>query len=147
MRAFERLTLGIGGGSVAALASLFFASRVVPLEVLRRSAWEEAVFWGMFAGSLGCAFWVRSAERAAWWPFVVSGALFLATPVFAARLSPAGLFGGGPHVAAVVGVDVALALAGTLLLGVGFWLRQRLAAGSMRPARYAHAFNSEATDV
>jgi hypothetical protein len=60
-----------------------------------------------------------------WWRLLgLAGVLLLSVPLWAARISSAGLFGAGPRIAAVVGVDVGLLGCGALLLAVASVLRR-----------------------
>lgn len=51
-----------------------------------------------------------------------AGALFVTAPIAQAWCTRAGLFGGGPRVLAIVGVDIALLAAGLVLLGAALAL-------------------------
>ena len=106
-----RLTVGFGSGLAVATAAVFLASRVIPLDADDRGGLEQLVFlttwgatlgWALIAGD-GLAVWRRQ--------LVVAGVGFAATPIAAARLSDAGLFGGAP-LAAIAGVDAALLAVG-----------------------------------
>jgi uncharacterized iron-regulated membrane protein len=119
-----RLTAGLGAGAFVAVAALLVASRALPLDWDGRLAAEELVFFGALAG---CAVWGVVARRTAavWWRQLgLAGALLASVPVLAARLSPAGLFGGGPHLTTVVAVDAALLGCGAALLAVAWALRR-----------------------
>jgi hypothetical protein len=57
---------------------------------------------------IGWAF-VAKRSAAVWWQgLALTGAALFVTPVLATRWSDAGLFGAGPRLSAVVGVDVTL---------------------------------------
>jgi uncharacterized iron-regulated membrane protein len=124
-RLLSRLTAGVGAGTFVALAALFVASRLLPLELVGRGTIEELVF---VATLLACIAWsiVSKNERRLWWQqLAVAGALLLAVPPLAARWSSAGLFGAGPRIAAVAGVDVGLLVTACVLCGTAAALRAR----------------------
>lgn len=129
-----RLTAGVGGGSVLALGSLFLASRMLPLEWPRRLAAEEIVLASSFIACLLYAFAARSSA-AIWWRLLGLAALvFLATPLAATLRSPAGLFGAGPRLATVVGVDIGLLVASALLLTLAASIRRVQRGADSAPA-------------
>jgi uncharacterized iron-regulated membrane protein len=122
-----RLTVGIGAGIMVAIATLFVASRLLPLDAGRRTSSEELVFGGaLFA----CIAWSLSTRRvqALWWKMcALAGALLAAVPLLATRVTSAGLLGRvGSRVPAVVGVDTALLVVGLLLLWVAHVLHRHL---------------------
>jgi uncharacterized iron-regulated membrane protein len=110
-RALARLTVGVGAGSVVAVAAMFLASRALPLTWPRRGAAEELIFLGALAS---CIVWALAARDArALWPrqLALAAALFAPVPLLAARTSQAGLLGAGPRLAEVVGVDLGVFVA------------------------------------
>jgi hypothetical protein len=119
-----RLTAGVGGGVFVAIACLFVASRVLPLDSSGRIATEQQIFAAALAGSIAWALVARSADDMWWRLLGLAGVLLLSVPLWAARISPAGLFGGGPRIAVVVGVDVGLLGCGAILLAVASVLRR-----------------------
>jgi len=132
-RMLARLTLGVGGGGVVALATLFLVSRVFPLEWGARGNAEELTFVVVFLACIGWAF-VARVERAVWWQQLgLAGILLLPVPLLAARYSSAGLFGSGLRHATVVGVDVAILVAALSLCATAWGLRR----ASLRPDRSA----------
>ena len=121
-----RLTAGFGAGIVVAIAALFLGSRLLPLDTFRRMTAEELTF---ALALTACLAWSLAARDvpALWWKMsALAGAMLLLTPLFAARLSTAGLFGRpGARVGPVVGVDVTLLGSGMLLCIVAWALRRR----------------------
>lgn len=127
-----RLTAGIGAGTFAAIAALFAASRLLPFDWSSRSTAEELVFAGALAG---CTAWALAARETAsvWWQQLgLAGVVLASVPLLGARLSPAGLFGGGPHIPTVVAVDAALLACGAALVAIAWALRR--AGRAPRPA-------------
>lgn len=129
-----RLTAGVGAGSLVAVGAIFLASRVIPLDVQGRKGAEELVFLGALSV---CIVWGLLAQntRKVWWQQVaLAGGLLLPVVPLATRWSQAGVLGRGERLAAVVGVDVAVVCAGTLLCGCAWALRraerQRSAGGT-----------------
>ena len=120
-----RLTVGVGAGAIVAVVALLLASRLLPMELQDRVAREEQ----MLAATFGlCVLYALCRKRplSVWWQLLgCAGLLCAPIPWLAARLSPAGLLGTGPHLAPVVGVDVALCLASVLLLAGAFALRRK----------------------
>jgi len=118
------LTVGVGAGTLVATAVLFLLSRLLPFGVQGRGRAEEIVFISVLGFSVVWACVVEN-RRALWWQGLgLAGVLLLPVPWLAARWSPAGLFGSGPSVPAVVGVDMAILLCALLLCGVAFALRR-----------------------
>lgn len=126
-----RLTAGFGAGILVAIAVLFVASRLLPLDAANRTATEQQIFAAALAGSIAWALVARSVDDVWWRQLGLAGALLLSVPALAARLSPAGLFGGGPHIATVVAVDLGLLVCGAILVAVAVALwRARRRGGS-----------------
>lgn len=119
-----RLTAGIGAGTFAAIAALFAASRALPLDWEARAAAEELIFAGALVACAAWALLARDTLRVWWHQLGAAGLLLASVPVLAARLSPAGLLGGGPHIPTVVAVDAALLACGAALLAVAWALRR-----------------------
>lgn len=119
-----RLTAGVGAGTWVATAALFVASRALPLDWPLRGGAEELTFLAALAA---CITWALLApDRRSLWQkqLALAAALFLPVPLLAARVSEAGLFGAGPKLAPVVGVDAGL-LVTSLALGATAWLLHR----------------------
>jgi uncharacterized iron-regulated membrane protein len=126
-RLLARLTVGVGAGSLVAVAAMFLASRALPLHWPRRGLVEELTFLGALALCVAWALAARDA-RMLWGRQLALAAAFLApVPVLAARLSDAGLLGDGPRLVDVVGVDVAI-LAAAAACGATAWAMRRRAA-------------------
>jgi hypothetical protein len=121
-----RLTAGVGAGVFVAIACMFAASRLVPLEAAGRMATEQQIFLAALAGSITWALVARSADDTWWKQLGLAGGVLITVPLWAARLSSAGLFG-DRRIASVVGVDVALLVVGAGLLAVAVALRRRCA--------------------
>lgn len=119
-----RLTAGIGAGSIVAVAAMFVASRVLPMATAGRSATEQAVFAGVLAACVAWALRARSSSAVWWQQLAAAGALLASVPLWAARVSPAGLFGGGAPIATVVAVDLGILVAGLALLGLAAAVRR-----------------------
>jgi hypothetical protein len=118
------LTVGVGAGTLVAIAALFLTSRLLPFDLRDRGWAEEIVFVSVF---VFCAAWACMVEdrRALWWQGVgLAGLLLLPVPVLATRWSEAGLFGSGPRIRAVTGVDVALLVTALALCGIAMVLRR-----------------------
>ena len=138
-RVLSRLTTGIGAGAVVAVAALFLASRLFPLDLSHRGTWEELVFVGTLAL---CVVWVLLAkdERDLAWQLVgLAGALFLPVPFLAANFSRAGLFGAGPRLAPVVGVDLALLTVGLASCTAALALRRGATSTARSRTEVGHA--------
>lgn len=121
-----RLTAGVGAGAVLALGVLFLASRLMPLEWPGRLAAEEIVLASSFIACLVHALAAQSSA-AVWWRLLgLAGVVFLAVPLAATLRSPAGLFGMGPRLPVVVGVDVGLLVASALLFSLAAGIRRAL---------------------
>ena len=119
-----RFTAGFGAGAFVAVAALFVASRVLPLDWPGRIQAEELIFLGALAA---CVVWALVARRtgAVWWQQLgLAGVLMASVPVLAARLSPAGLFGGGPRISTVVAVDAAMLGCAAALVAIAWALRR-----------------------
>jgi uncharacterized iron-regulated membrane protein len=137
------LTAGVGGGTVVATAVLFLVSRLLPFDFPDRGRTEEIVFVGVF---VLCLVWACSVEnrRALWWQGLgLAGVLLAPVPLLAARWSPAGLFGSGPSIPAVVGVDVAILSVAFALCGAAVALRRAAA----RATSAAGPAESDASDI
>lgn len=126
-----RLTAGAGAGIFVAIGGLFVASRVLPLDDAGRSQTEQLIFAAVLAACVAWALVARSTAATWWHQLGLAGLLFASVPVWAARITPAGLLGRGPHVATVVAVDAGMLVVGALLLAVAVALRwaQRRAVG------------------
>lgn len=124
-----RLTAGVGAGTFVALAAFFVASRVLPMELPDRINTEQLCFFGALLGSIGWGLFARSALAVWWQQLGLAGLLLLIVPLLQARLTSAGLFGGGPRITTVMAVDAGLLGCGVLLLGVAWLLRRRAARG------------------
>jgi uncharacterized iron-regulated membrane protein len=112
-RILSRLTAGVGAGSLVAVAGLFLASRCLPLETPGRGMIEELVFFGLLSGFVVWSLAV-SDERSLYRKGMgIAASMLLPVPLLAARWSSAGLFGAGPRIPEVLGVDVALLAAGS----------------------------------
>lgn len=117
------LTVGVGAGTLVATAALFLTSRLLPFDVRDRGSVEEVVFLSVL---VFCIVWACMVENrgALWWQGVgLAGVLLLPVPILAARWSDAGLFGAGPRIGAVVGVDVALLVSSLALIATALALR------------------------
>jgi uncharacterized iron-regulated membrane protein len=112
----SRLTVGVGAGTWVALGALFLSSRLYPLDWTWRGAAEEITFLAVLTSCIGWALLVRDGATLWWRQLAVAACLFLPVPLLAARWSVAGLFGPGPHVLSVLGVDIGV-LATALALG------------------------------
>jgi uncharacterized iron-regulated membrane protein len=135
-----RLTSGVGAGVFVAIGALFVASRVLPWSDPGRGQIEPLIFAAALAGCIAWSMVASSAEATWWQQLGLAGALFASVPLWAARVSPAGLFGGGgTHVATVVAVDAGLLGVGALLLAVAWALRRRRAVATHEVAAAAGA--------
>ncbi|AUX48184.1 iron uptake protein [Sorangium cellulosum] len=141
-RLLARLTVGVGAGTLVAIAALFLASRALPLDWSGRMAAEELTF----VAALGlCVAWSLAARDGGslWWRQLgLAGLLLLPVPALAARWSGAGLFGAGQKIAAVVAVDVGLLVAAAALCASAWALRRaalRRAAQQAAPPEEAAA--------
>lgn len=122
-----RLTAGAGAGIFVAIGAVLVASRALPMGLAGRQLVEQAVLAGAL---VGCVAWaLRARAPGAVWvqQLALAGGLFASVPLWAARLSPAGLLGGGPSVAAVRGVEVGFVVVGAALLATAWLLRRRFA--------------------
>ncbi|MDT0632782.1 PepSY-associated TM helix domain-containing protein [Rubrivirga sp. S365] len=126
-RVLARLTVGVGVGLVAAVPVLFLASRVLPIDLDGRVAWENAAFFGVWLALVAAAFAGRSPVSAARWQLGLAAVLSAAVPV------ASGLLGGPwPWESAANGwwgvfwVDIGFALAAPLLV----WTARRLSPGA-----------------
>jgi uncharacterized iron-regulated membrane protein len=133
-----RLTAGAGAGVFVAIAALFVASRALPFDWAARGAVEQLVFAAVLVGCVMWALVARSADDMWWQQLGMAGLLLSSVPLWAARVSPAGLLGGGPHVATVVAVDAGVLGSGVVLLGAAWALR--------RMRRQAVAAANDSTD-
>jgi uncharacterized iron-regulated membrane protein len=132
-RLLSRLTTGFGVGVPVATATLFLASRLLPLAWSARGRAEELIFILVLAFCIAWALAVRDAAAVWWQGLAAAGVALLPVPLLATRWSEVGLFGSGLQHGSVVGVDIALLLASLSLLagGAGLrvgWLRRRLPA-------------------
>lgn len=140
-----RLTVGVGAGAWVALAAIFLVSRCLPLDWAARGTIEELVFFGSLAACIAWALWARDTSALWWKQLGLAGLLALPVAPLAARFSTAGLFGRGPTLGVVLGVDVALVLTGALLCVTAWalWARARRskthAARTREPANVAPA--------
>lgn len=125
----RRLTAGVGAGTWVALAALFLASRLYPLDWSGRGAAEELTFLGVLAACIGWALAARDAGALWWRQLALAGALLAPVPLLAARVSSAGLFGAGRRLPEVVAVDVALLILAAALLA-GAWALRRARLGA-----------------
>jgi hypothetical protein len=123
-RVLARLTAGVGAGTFVAVAALFLASRLLPLDLAGRGAIEELVFVGALVACIAWALASRKHHRLWWQQLGLAGVLLLLVPLLAARWSLAGLFGAGPRSAMVTGVDIAMLVTAFALSGVAFTLRR-----------------------
>jgi len=129
-----RLTAGAGAGSFVALGALFVASRALPFADPGRGATEQLIFAGALAACIAWAMVWRSPAAIWWQQLGLAGVLLLSVPVGAARISPAGLLGSGPHLTTVVAVDSGIAIAGALLLAVAWAVRRASRRATLEPA-------------
>ncbi len=114
----ERLTIAVGAGLALATGALFAASCLLRwvLEppaagLFLLLAWLVSVLWAFLSPTV----------RGAWyWQLIAGAVLFVATPLLAAATSRAGLFGHGPRLPEVLGVDLGLLWFGAAL-GVLAW--------------------------
>jgi uncharacterized iron-regulated membrane protein len=123
-RVLARLTAGVGAGTFVAVAALFLASRLLALDLPLRGTVEELVFVTVL---VACSVWalVANDERTIFWQQLgIAGVLLTPVPFLAARWSTAGLFGAGPRLAPVVGVDVALLVTSAALCTTALALRR-----------------------
>jgi hypothetical protein len=136
-----RLTAGVGAGILVAIAALFAASRILPLDVGRRTNTEELVFGCALFASVAWSLAARDVF-ALWWKMcALAGGLFLAVPFLAVRMPSAGLFGRpGARLPAVIGVDLGLLFAGALFMLLARALHRRAA---MKRAALAAADSGE----
>lgn len=137
------LTVGVGAGTLVATAALFLTSRLLPFDLRDRGSAEEIVFLSVF---VFCAAWACMVEdcRALWWQGVgLAGVLLLPVPALAARWSEAGLFGSGPRIPAVAGVDVALLVTALSLCGIAVALRR----GAKQPVKVTSFAGSARDDA
>jgi hypothetical protein len=129
-----RLTAGAGAGVFVAIAALFVASRLLPLDAAGRTDTEPRVFAAALAACLAWALVARSTADTWWQQLGLAGLLFASVPLWAARVSSAGLLGDGPRLATVVAVDAGMLAVGALLITVAFALRRaRRRAGAAEP--------------
>jgi uncharacterized iron-regulated membrane protein len=119
-----RLTAGIGAGSLVAVAAMFVASRVLPMADPGRGAIEQGVFGGALVACVAWAVAARSSSAVWWQQLGLAGLAMASVPLWAARVSPSGLFGGGPRIATVAAVDAGILVAGGLLLGLAVAVRR-----------------------
>jgi uncharacterized iron-regulated membrane protein len=125
-RLLQRLTAGVGAGTLVAVSTLFLVSRALPLALPGRGRTEELVFVGTLCA---CVLWAGVSRRPneLWWRLLAFASVSLApVPLLAARLSPAGLFGAGPRLGAVVGVELGVYVA-MLVLGWCAWALRKAA--------------------
>ena len=116
-----RLTAGVGGGTLVAVAALLLGSRLMSLDWPGRTRAEELILAGTFLGSIGFA--LAAPQSRATWSILLglAGLLLAAVPLAATRHSQAGLLGQGPRHATVAAVEI------------GFWLASAaLVAGALR---------------
>lgn len=114
----ERLTIATGAGLALATGALFAGSCL-----LRWLSEPPGAGWFLLWAWLTSLLWafLSPTARGAWrWQLLVGAILFVATPLLAAVTSPAGLFGHGPGLPEVLGVDVGLLWFGAAL-GVLAW--------------------------
>lgn len=130
-----RLTAGAGAGAFVAIGGLFVASRILPLDAAGRGPTEQLIFAAVLAVCVAWALVARSTADTWWQQLGLAGLLFASVPAWAARITPAGLLGGGPRVATVAAVDAGMLVVGALLLAGAALLRraQRRAAGDASP--------------
>jgi len=119
-----RLTAGVGAGSFVAIAAMFVASRVLPFDAAGRGATEQVIFAAALAACITWALAARSIDELWWQQLGLAGLLLVSVPLWAARVSAAGLFGGGPHIATVVAVDLGILVAGAVLVVAAWALRR-----------------------
>jgi uncharacterized iron-regulated membrane protein len=120
-RVLARLTVGVGAGAWVAFGALLFASRALPFSLPSRGHVEDALFFVTLAA---CMTWAAVAKDVAalWWKqLALAAALWGLVPLLASMHSSAGLFGEGPRLPIVLGVDVAVLAIG-LGLGTIAWL-------------------------
>ncbi len=141
-RKVSRLTVGVGAGAWVAFGVLLLASRVLPWSLPHRGHVEELAFFFTLVGCIAWAALVRD-ERLLWrQQLALAAGLWVVVPVFAALHSSSGLFGAGPRVAEVLGVDVVV-----LLLGVGLGLSALASPGREKSiAPVASTASSEASE-
>lgn len=123
-RCLSRLTAGVGAGTVVAVAALFLASRLLPLEWAQRTTVEELTFVVAWVLCTGWAMVSRDTSAIWWKQLGLAGVLLVPVPLLASRWSSAGVFGDGPHDPTVVAVDVALLIAAAGLCTGASWLRR-----------------------
>ncbi|MFB6265122.1 MAG: PepSY-associated TM helix domain-containing protein [Bradymonadaceae bacterium] len=123
----EKLTAGVGTGTIVAIAAVFAGSRLWPWEMQGRLWAEEMTHYLAFATCVGAAFAVSNIVR--YWrvQLGIAGLLLAVTPVLALRHSSAGAMGllvseRAEVVPAVLGVDLGLLLAGGVLLTCAVWI-------------------------
>lgn len=121
----RRVTAGVGAGTWLAVAVMLVASRTLPFAMEHRRLIEELTFIGALALAIGWSFVPKAALTVWWQQLGVSGVLLTLVPILAARVSSAGLFGAGPHLAGVVAVDVVILGFGLALCAVAYRLRRR----------------------
>lgn len=120
-----RLTAGVGGGTLVAVAALLMASRLTPLDWPTRTRLEELVLAGAFLGSVSYALLIKDTLTS-WWSLLgLAGALFMAVPIAACGHSAAGLFGAGPSDAVVQNVEIGFMCAGAVFVAIAVALLQQ----------------------
>ncbi|WP_437633787.1 PepSY-associated TM helix domain-containing protein [Sorangium sp. So ce854] len=133
-RLLARVTVGFGAGTIAAIAALFLASRVFPLDWGARAAAEDLTFVVVLGLCVAWALAARDGGRLWWQQLGLAGLLLLPVPALAARWSGAGLFGAGQKLGAVVAVDVALLVTAAALCASA-WALRRAALRDAAPPR------------
>lgn len=127
-----RLTAGVGAGAIVAFASLVLASRLLPMDWPARTRAEEIVLAATFVACVGAALVTRRSAVTWWRALGLAGAMLLIVPIAALGHSSAGLYGGGPRDATVVGVEIGFTVIGAALVAAALAIR-RFDAGAHRP--------------
>lgn len=116
---FDRLLLKLTAGGCAglpfAVAVLFVANQLLPLDLGDRLAWEHAAFFVGWGAAVALAFIDPAAGRVSWRLLVTAGAIFLAVPLVDwLRLGELPFVSHSPLVAAAA---TGLVVMGLVLLG------------------------------
>lgn len=119
-----RLTAGVGAGAIVAVCALFLASRLMPMDWLPRLKVEERLLAVTFLGCIGWALAEREPLEAWWRQLLLAASMLAVTPLAARSASQAGLFGAGPKLEPVVGVEIGMYVLASVLLATALWLRK-----------------------